>query len=424
MERTNHPYGVTRRGFAGMLAAGAFALAAAGTGRARADEGTGTGGAAVAFAGGSGTPDDPYQVADAEQLAAVAADTAASYVLTADVDLTGHAWSPIGDLTYDLVDMETGEMDMSAAFSGSFDGGGHTVSGLALVAGGNSLAAGLFGMVTGTVANLVLSGANVAGGTTTMATGGVVGYLVGGTVENVTVTGASMVSGINCIGGVCGGSDVGSTVEGCVADGATVVVLGSNDFGDGPIVQADTAECGGLVVGGAFGSAVNDCTATGTVVATGNEPVGLGGLAGCLQLATAASGHTVDVRIVTTNAHAVGGLAGYAGNGDDGSGTVGEPTAITGCDVTVAIYADGATHVGGLVGTGLYYFGMEGRFAVSGCTVSGSIDGAVTPGTVAGRATDSTVEGCTVDVLVDGQAGGAEIGETDRMYESADQYEE
>lgn len=422
MERTDRLFNITRRNFAGMLAAGALALATADVGRARAD--AAAEGSTVAFEGGSGTPDDPYQVATAEQLAAVAADLAASYVLTADVDLTGReGWQPIGDLTYDLVDMETGEMDMSVAFSGAFDGNGHTVSGLTLVAGGNSLAAGLFGMVTGTVGNLVLSGANVAGGTTTLATGGVVGYLVGGTMENVTVTGSSLVSGINCVGGVCGGSDVGSVLNGCVADGATVVVLGSNDFGDGPIVQADTAECGGLVVGGAFGSAVDDCTATGTVVATGNEPVGLGGLAGCLQLATAASGHTVDARIVTTDAHAVGGLAGYAGNGDDGSGTVGEPTAITGCDVTVAIYADGATHVGGLVGTGLYYFGMEGRFAISDCTVSGSIDGAVTPGTVAGRATGSTIENCTVNVLVDGQAGAAEIGETDRLYESADQYE-
>ncbi len=417
MEHPENLFGITRRSFAALLATGA-AAALAGTGATRAHaDGT------VAFEGGAGTADDPYLVATPEQLAAVAQDLAASYALTADVDLTGQAWAPLGDLTYDLVNMETGEMDMAAAFSGTFDGGGHTVSGLALTASGNSLAAGLFGLVTGTVENLVLSGANVAGGTTTMATGGAVGYLVGGTLRNVTVTGGTVVSGINCIGGVCGGNDAGGTVENCTADNATVVVLGSNDFGDGPIVQADVAECGGLVVGGSFAGAVNNCTATGTVVATGGEPVGIGGLAGCLQLAPEAAGNTVDARIVTTDAHAVGGLAGYAGNGDDGTGNIGEPTSISDCDVTVRIYADGATHVGGLVGTGLYYYGMEGRFAISDCTVSGSIDGAVTPGTVAGRATDSTIEDCTVDVLVDGAAGGPEIGETDRLYESADQYE-
>ena len=66
--------------------------------------------------------------------------------------------------------------------------------------------------------------------------------------------------------------------------------------------------------------------------------------------------------------------------------------------MTVNIKANGATHVGGLVGTGLYYYGEETVFKITNCSVKGSIDGAVTPGTVAGRAEGSTIESCTADV--------------------------
>ena len=126
---------------------------------------------------------------------------------------------------------------------------------------------------------------------------------------------------------------------------------------------------------------------------------------------------------------AIGGLCGYAGthsNPDicletEGFSTKNYPSVIDNCNVTVNIKANGATHVGGLVGTGLYYYGEETVFKITNCSVKGSIDGAVTPGTVAGRAEGSTIESCTADVTIDENAGTEQVGTTTQMYESADQ---
>jgi hypothetical protein len=84
----------------------------------------------------------------------------------------------------------------------------------------------------------------------------------------------------------------------------------------------------------------------------------------------------------------------------------------------------GATHVGGLVGTGLYYYGEETAFKITNCTVNGEIVGAITPGAVAGRAENSVIESCASSVTLDGEALKVEVGETTTMYESGDQLEE
>ena len=81
----------------------------------------------------------------------------------------------------------------------------------------------------------------------------------------------------------------------------------------------------------------------------------------------------------------------------------------------------GATHVGGLIGTGLYYYGAETAFAVTNCRLSGSIDGAVTLGAVAGRAEGSVVESCAFNVLFDGAKMENAIGKTTCMYECVNQ---
>lgn len=377
-------------------------------------------GQAREMAGGSGTPEDPYQIATAEQLDSVREDLTASYVLTADIDLSGYEnWEPIGNMTYADVDMETGDMDMTKIFTGSIDGG-HTISGLTCTTDQNSLALGMIGCFGGTIEDLTIKDITVTGDETSMASGGLVGYAVGGSVSDVTLAGANTVTGINCVGGIVGGSM--SSVTNCTVEQADIVVIGDNDFSDGKIVQCDVAECGGLVVGGSFAGTVDYCTAKGTVAAEGNEPVGLGGIAGCIQCIDHITGNTVEVTIQAGNGHAIGGLCGYAGIGDDGDGVVDDPCAITDCRADITIAADGATHVGGLVGTGMYYYGMEDRFTIENCSVTGSIDGAVTPGTVAGRAEGSTIISCDTDVTIDGAVGTEEVGTTDRMYESADQY--
>lgn len=377
---------------------------------------------AASFAGGAGTAENPWQIADANQLAGIAQDLTASYALVADIDLTGMPWQPLGALTYSAdVDMQTGGMDLTRAFSGIFDGCGHTLSGLSYTADADQLAAGFIACSTGEVRNLVIEGFSVDGGETASATGAVVGYLMAGVVENVTCRSCEA-SGTNCTGIVVGGSM--APVRDCIVEDCTVTVLGSNDFTGKDLIQCDVAECGGLVVGGAFMGSLDNCTAQGTVRATGNEPVGMGGVAGCIQCVPSISGNRAQVVIECGNGHAIGGLCGYAGVGDDGDGTVDEPCIISDCSVEIAIKADGATHVGGLVGTGLYFYGMEDRFLIRDCSVQGTIDGAENPGCVAGRAVGSTIESCEFDVLVDGEEGADEVGRTKQRYESADQYED
>lgn len=383
------------------------------------------------YEGGSGTQEDPYQIGSVKSLLAFASNVndgsqggyADSYFkLTSDLDLSGVEWAPIGNMG----DMKT----HSTLFLGSFNGDGHTISNLNYNSNAFNCGAGLFGVSCGEVKNLTLENATVTVTEgTSLAIGGVVGYNMG-SVNNVTLKGDSTITGNCCVGGIAGGNNSSnSSITNCTVDGATVVIIGDNHFTD-KIVQADVAECGGLVVGGSFGGSIDSCTASGTVKATGSEPVGLGGIGGCLEMMDTITNCTADVTIECENGgHAIGGLCGYAGthsNPDvclktEGFSTKNYPSVIDNCIVTVNIKANDATHVGGLVGTGLYFYGEETAFKITNCSVTGSIEGAVTPGTVAGRAEGSTIENCTVDVTIDGTAGTAQVGTTTRMYESADQ---
>jgi hypothetical protein len=370
---------------------------------------------------GGDDDDGITKISTAEEFNAIRNRLDGHYVLEADIDLSSYAnWEPIGMVNMEALAAEDEENVYSTAFSGIFDGNSHTISNINCSVG-YGIGIGLFGFSTGTVKNLTVNNAHVSGGGDSMAAGAVVGYNAGGTINRVTLKGENSVSATNCIGGICGGNEFGvitnSVVENCV-----VYVTGDNDFSDGRIIQHDIAEVGGLIVGGGFGGTVDNCTANGTVIALGNEPVGLGGIGGCLQQMESISGNTATVTIEARNGHAIGGLAGYAGNGDDGSHNIGDPCVIKDNTVNVTINSSGATHVGGLVGTGLYYFGMEGRFTIEDCSVTGTINGAVTPGTVAGRAEGSTIVSCVANVTVDGKPSTTQIGTTTQMYESADQY--
>lgn len=101
---------------------------------------------AANFAGGSGTKDDPYQIATAEQLAKLASEVNSGvpgqthsgeyFKLTAPIDLSGKRWIPIG----------YGNLS-SKAFSGYFDGNNQVITGLYVDERGNNVCAGLFGVV-------------------------------------------------------------------------------------------------------------------------------------------------------------------------------------------------------------------------------------------------------------------------------------
>lgn len=387
------------------------------------------------YAGGTGTAEDPYRIATAEQLLALSAAVndgsvngypGTCFVLTEDIDLTGVAWQPIGHL-----DIEN-QSNMSVMFMGVLDGQGHTISNMTFNSDYPVCGVGVVGINLGEVKNLNVKNVSVScTNDFSMAIGGVVGYNMGGSVSNVTLSGENSIAGVNCVGGIVGGNM--GAVANCTVEGTTIRVLGNNDFSSGRIIQADVAECGGLLIGGSFGGSIDNCTAKGAVTAEGNEPIALGGIAGCLEMMDTVSNCTADVTITTVNGgHAIGGLCGFGGshsNGNiiaetDGVVTTKYPSEIINCSATAVINTPGATHVGGLFGTGLYFYGEETAFKVINCTVKAEITGAVTPGAVAGRSVNSVIESCVTDVTLDGEALTAETGETAVMYESADQGEE
>ena len=162
---------------------------------------------------GSGTKESPYQISTADELFWVASlvngtlegveqNTAACAVLTADIDLSGQTWTPIGTST-------------SNYFKGTFDGDGHTISNLTIDTEASYV--GLFGATSGAVIkNVTLDKPQVqnsAGGTSN--TGALVGYMVGnGTVEYCAVTNGSVSSDGQYVGGLIGYFLVG-TVQYC-----------------------------------------------------------------------------------------------------------------------------------------------------------------------------------------------------------------
>ena len=141
-------------------------------------------------ASGTGTASNPYQITTAAQLQAINDDVTANYVLMADINLNGVDFTPIGNI-------DTG------AFSGTFDGNGHKISGLNVFAGKY---AGLFGCNEGTVSNVILDNTYVYG---TRYVGGVVGFNTAyGKVKNCKNLGGEIESdgGLSdvSLGGICG----------------------------------------------------------------------------------------------------------------------------------------------------------------------------------------------------------------------------
>ena len=200
--------------------------------------------------------------------------------LTADIDLTGKNWTPIGT-------------SFSNKYTGTFDGGGHTIKGLTVTT--NDQFVGLFGSIgyAGTVKNVMMEDVQITSNRSSGFAGGVAGYS-DGTIENCSVSGS--VSGTVYVGGVVGaqwngsitGCSSSATVKGkhyvggvagekwgtmtaCYATGNVTLEIASqkNNFGGG-------------VVGLNGGSRVLACYATGNVTSTGSSTgnVHIGGLFG------------------------------------------------------------------------------------------------------------------------------------------------
>ena len=219
-----------------------------------------------------------YTVTSADGLMNVAelvngGKTDINITLDKDIDLTGKDWTPIG----------TG---YSNKYTGTFDGGGHTIKGLTVTT--NDQFVGLFGYLdrAGTVKNVVMEGIQITSNHVLMSgnTGGVVGYSWG-TIENCSVSGS--VSGTVYVGGVVG-VQIGGSITGC---SSSATVKGTVDVG-GVAGQTNSSAtltacyatgnviiemapkkniAGGGLVGMNGGKGVRACYATGNVTSTGSS---------------------------------------------------------------------------------------------------------------------------------------------------------
>ena len=192
--------------------------------------------------------------------------------LEKNIDLTGKDWTPIGT-------------DYDNSYKGTFDGGGHTITGLTFTT--NDEYAGLFGWLNraGTVKNVVMEGVQI---TSHQIYGGSIGGVVGsgwGTIENCSVSGS--VSGTVYVGGVVG-VQIGGSITGC---SSSATVKGMVDVGGvagqtnssatltacyatgNVIIEMDPKKniAGGSLVGMNAGSSLLACYATGNVTSTGSS---------------------------------------------------------------------------------------------------------------------------------------------------------
>ena len=230
--------------------------------------------------------DGSYTVTSADGLMNVAelvngGKTDINITLDKNIDLTGKGWTPIGT---------------SNRYSGTFDGGGHTITGLTFTT--NDVYAGLFGHLNsaGTVKNVVMEGVQI---TSNQIYGGSIGGVVGfswGTIENCSVSGS--VSGTVYVGGVVG-AQIGGSITGC---SSSATVKGTVDVGGvagqtnssatltacyatgNVIIEMAPAKniAGGGLVGMNAGSSLLACYATGNVTSTGSSTgyVHIGGFLG------------------------------------------------------------------------------------------------------------------------------------------------
>ena len=200
--------------------------------------------------------------------------------LDKNIDLTGKGWTPIGT-------------SFDNSYTGTFDGGGHTITGLTVTT--NDQFVGLFGYLNraGMVKNVVMEGIQITSNHMFGCTGGVVGYSWG-IIENCSVSGS--VSGTDCVGGVVGSQKAGSII-GC---SSSATVKGTHYVGGvagekwgsmtacyatGNVTLEIASQknlFGGGVVGLNGGSRVLACYATGNVTSTGSSTgnVHIGGLFG------------------------------------------------------------------------------------------------------------------------------------------------
>ena len=245
---------------------------------------------AAAYPGYTDDGNGNYTVTSAEGLKNIAelvngGKTDINITLDKNIDLTGKEWTPIGT--------------SSSSYTGTFDGGGHTITGLTVT--GSDQYAGLFGYINsgGKVMNVVLEDVQITSDNSSGSVGGVAGNSWG-TIENCSVSGSvsgttfaggvvgsqwggsitgcnssATVNGEAYVGGIAGETNSGASLTGCYATGDVTV---END-------GTNNSHAGG-VVGYNGGGTLTACYATGSVTGSGSGTIYVGGVTGSNNLGT------------------------------------------------------------------------------------------------------------------------------------------
>lgn len=277
------------------------------------------------------------EISSKEDLGKIYEDLTACYVLTADIDLGGEVIEPIGHFEPKSDAPEDEETpDISQAFTGTFDGNGHTLSNFSIDAADKN-GVGLFGCVTGEgswVKDLKVDTINVKGGNYT---GGVVGFAdFGSHLEGIELTGENSVEGVFLVGGIAGASH--ADIINCRA-AADVALTEENMQG------------AGIIVGGQEDGNLENCRAEGSVTA-GDGCYSIGGLAGCFHNSAYAKDCTAENIVIQTGdgCWLLGGLAGHSGT-YEGAPTLVENGTVK--NVTIQT-GDNSERIGGITGGGFY----------------------------------------------------------------------
>jgi len=319
------------------------------------------------YGGGTGEPNDPYLIFDANQMNAIGADANdwdKHFLLCADIDLsgfTGTSFNIIGN------------------FTGVFDGNGHTISNFTYTSTGTK-GIGLFGLVFGSnaeIKNLGLIDPNVSAGEVV---GSLVGCLMFGTVTNCYAEGGN-ISGDYAVGGLVGGN--GGTISNCHSSASVSGeygvggLVGRNDVGLNDVCKITNCYSTGSIsgisyIGGLVGlnyvSKITNCYSTGSISGVSY----IGGLVG------------YNIAAEITNCYSTGGVSGE----DDVGGLVGHNNSdlrtITNCYSTGSVF--GNDDVGGLVG---YNYGT-----ITDCYSSGSVTGDSSVGGLVGSNFRGKITNC------------------------------
>jgi len=260
----------------------------------------------------------------ADDLKNIANDLTANYILMANINMSGIDWTPLG-------------LNNTAAFTGIFDGNLYKISNLNIESENQYV--GLFGYVNGgTIKNLTIENLTVKNNFTTnyQYTGGLVGYIYTGTIENIKTTGTNTITSelatnyYKYIGGLTGYASTGTTINnistnvnitltaatrniyvgGILGYGNSATIENSNSSGKISLTTSSTIYSGGLI-GQGNSTTINNSNSTGEITVTTTSYASIGGLTGYNTGAITNTYSTANVIVTTTSYNYTGGLIGH-----------------------------------------------------------------------------------------------------------------